>query len=60
MHISEHLDTLACPLCKGKLDVTPECGKLLCRRCDLGFRIKEGIPLLLADAAEKTLPAKSC
>lgn len=54
MQISQHLDTIACPLCKGVLNAAAEGSKLVCHRCKLAFPVKEGIPLLLADAAEKT------
>ena len=47
------LETIACPFCKGKLDPAKDCDKLLCQHCNLAFPVKEGIPLLLVDAAEK-------
>jgi len=53
MMTEELLETVACPLCKGKLDLLPDGNKLLCHHCDLAFPVKDGIPQLLADAAEK-------
>jgi len=47
----ELLDLLACPKCKGALTLTPEESELRCEACRLGFRIDDGIPILLVDEA---------
>ena len=47
----ELLDLLACPKCKGALTLTPEESELRCDRCRLGYRIEDGIPILLIDEA---------
>lgn len=53
MHPLKDLNILACPLCKGRLNASPEGSALLCSCCNLAFPVKGGIPLLLVDAAEK-------
>jgi uncharacterized protein YbaR (Trm112 family) len=47
----ELLDILACPKCKGGLQLTPEESELRCEACRLSYRIDEGIPILLIDEA---------
>jgi uncharacterized protein YbaR (Trm112 family) len=49
------LDILACPLCKGKLELNAEeekdgeiaAGSLRCTKCDTSYPITQGIPNLL-------------
>jgi len=49
------LDILACPLCKGDLDLVVEeegdeeiiTGKLICGKCKIEYPIEEGIPNML-------------
>jgi uncharacterized protein YbaR (Trm112 family) len=51
----ELMDILACPVCKGKLELEVDkedkaeiiTGSLYCRRCDLHYPISDGIPNLL-------------
>ncbi len=50
---SEFLEMLACPGCKGELVLTPDETELRCERCRLGFRIEDGIPILLLDEATR-------
>jgi len=45
------LDILACPSCKA--DVKEEKGKIVCTKCGLKFPIRDGIPVMLVDEAEK-------
>ncbi len=47
------LDVLACPKCKA--DVTLEGEKLICQnpQCGLRYPIRNGIPVMLIDEAEK-------
>jgi len=47
----ELLDILACPKCKGDLEMTPDETELRCMKCRLGFRIDDGIPILLLEEA---------
>jgi uncharacterized protein YbaR (Trm112 family) len=45
------LAILACPKCKGDLEYTGE--KLVCRACALAYPIRDDIPIMLIDEAEK-------
>lgn len=47
------LDILACPKCKGDLEYDEKNQKLLCRKCKLAYPIKDDIPVMLIDEAEK-------
>jgi hypothetical protein len=49
----ELLDILACPKCKGELEYDQENEKLICHKCRLKYKIKDGIPIMLIDEAEK-------
>jgi uncharacterized protein YbaR (Trm112 family) len=49
----ELLDILACPQCKGDLDYDQENQKLTCPACRLRYPIKDDIPIMLIDEAEK-------
>jgi uncharacterized protein YbaR (Trm112 family) len=52
--ISEELLTiLACPACRGNLELDAEGVALLCRSCNLVFPVRYGIPVLLVDQAER-------
>ena len=47
------LEILACPKCKSKIKF--EGGKIICQgpSCGLRFPVKDGIPVMLIDEAEK-------
>jgi len=47
----ELLDIVACPKCKGSLDLTADETELRCERCRLSYRIDDGIPILLLEEA---------
>jgi len=47
----ELLEILACPSCKG--DVELKNNKIICLQCGLKYPIKDGVPILLVDEAEK-------
>jgi len=49
----ELLDILACPACKG--DVTYQCddAKIVCPTCNLAYPVRDEIPVMLIDEAEK-------
>jgi len=45
------LEVLACPKCKGDLELTGD--SLICSKCRLRYRIEDGIPIMLIDEAEE-------
>ncbi|MDQ3914916.1 MAG: Trm112 family protein [Actinomycetota bacterium] len=48
------LEILACPNCRGDLEYLERAGVLVCRgRCGYRYPIRDGIPVLLVDEAEK-------
>jgi len=47
------LEILACPICKGDLTYREKDQKLVCEKCRLKYPIKNDIPIMLADQAEK-------
>jgi uncharacterized protein YbaR (Trm112 family) len=49
----ELLEILACPKCKGDLDYILEKNQLVCPHCRLIYPVKEDIPVMLIDEAEK-------
>jgi ubiquinone/menaquinone biosynthesis C-methylase UbiE/uncharacterized protein YbaR (Trm112 family) len=46
-------DLLACPSTGGPLEYDPAAGELLSRRAGLAFPVRDGIPVLLPDAARR-------
>jgi len=49
----ELLDILACPKCKGDVRLTDNRDGLICDACKLKYPIKDDIPVMLTDEAEK-------
>lgn len=49
----ELLEILACPKCKGELELTAKQDGLVCRACKLVYRIEDDIPIMLIDEAQK-------
>ena len=47
----ELLAILACPKCKGELQLAPEQDGLICQACRLKYLIKDEIPIMLIDEA---------
>ncbi len=47
----ELLDILACPKCKGDVQLTELQDGLVCRQCKLVYPIKDDIPVMLVDEA---------
>ena len=47
----ELLKIIACPKCKGEVELSPERNALICERCRLVYEIREGIPIMLIDEA---------
>ncbi len=45
------LSILACPACKGNVDYQD--GKIVCLQCGRKYPVKDGIPVLLVDEAQK-------
>lgn len=51
---AELLAILACPKCKGDLRLTENGDGLVCDACKLKYPVKDDIPVMLIDEAEKT------
>jgi uncharacterized protein YbaR (Trm112 family) len=47
------LEILACPSCKGDLIYDGENQKLVCEKCRLKYPIRDDIPIMLLDQAER-------
>ncbi|TDF42031.1 Trm112 family protein [Alteromonadaceae bacterium M269] len=47
------LDILACPICKGKLQLNDKTNELICRFDRLAFPISDNIPVMLESEARK-------
>ncbi|OZI48509.1 Trm112 family protein [Bordetella genomosp. 4] len=48
---SRLLDTLVCPLCKGRLDYDRPQAELTCRADRLAYPVRDGIPVMLESEA---------
>ncbi len=48
----ELLEVLACPKCKGKVELVNDGAALECRASRLRYAITDGIPVMLIDEAE--------
>ena len=54
MAISEELlKILVCPKCKGDIKLTPKEDGFICENCKLKYPIRDGIPVMLIEEAEK-------
>lgn len=49
----ELLDILACPKCKGDIRLNESQDGLICDHCKLLYHIKDDIPIMLIEEAEK-------
>lgn len=49
----ELLKILACPKCKGDLEYDKQKEKLTCHVCRLRYSVKDDIPIMLIEEAEK-------
>lgn len=45
------LSILACPACQGDVKLKEE--KIVCRQCGRKYPVKNGVPIMLVDQAEK-------
>lgn len=46
-------EALVCPQCRGTLKEDEAGSRLLCEKCQLAFRVEDGIPIMLIEEAEK-------
>lgn len=52
MAINKQLkEILACPKCKGRVEIHEDRQEILCWQCLLVYRIEEDIPIMLIDEA---------
>ena len=49
----ELLDIIACPKCKGPVELTEKENGLVCNTCKLLYEIRDDIPIMLIDEAKK-------
>ncbi|MCD6487466.1 MAG: Trm112 family protein [Syntrophobacterales bacterium] len=47
----ELLEILACPKCKGDIRLNKDESGLICDKCKLMYKIRDGIPVMLIDEA---------
>jgi len=52
------LQWLVCPQCKGTVQLQDD-DKLLCEACALRYPVRDGLPVMLIDEAEKVETATS-
>ncbi len=48
----ELLSILACPKCKGEVELDEKMGGLVCKNCALLYEIRDGIPIMLIEEAK--------
>ncbi|MBD3237621.1 MAG: Trm112 family protein [Candidatus Eisenbacteria bacterium] len=53
----ELLQILVCPACKGELRYEADAQRLVCPACRLAYGIKDDIPNMLIEEAEKLSPS---
>jgi len=54
----ELLDILACPQCKGPVELNTEQNGIICRTCQLLYEIRNDIPIMLIDEAKPLIETK--
>ena len=53
MSIAQELkEILACPKCKGELEFREDRQEIVCKACQLVYRIEDDIPVMLVDEAK--------
>jgi uncharacterized protein len=55
---AELLEILACPNCRGDVDYIEAEEIIVCRSCGYRYPVRDGIPVMLIDEAEKPPPGK--
>ena len=50
------LDILACPICKGPLQLSKDKTELISKGAGVAYPIRDGIPIMWADQARKIEP----
>jgi len=45
-------EILACPKCKGELEFREDRQEIVCKACQLVYRIEDDIPVMLVDEAK--------
>ena len=50
---NELLKIIACPRCKGTVQASESGERLVCKACGLAYPVREGIPVMLIEDAEK-------
>ncbi len=48
----ELLDIIACPQCKGKVELAEDQQALLCQSCQLSYAIRDNIPIMIIEEAQ--------
>ncbi|WP_446010874.1 Trm112 family protein [Candidatus Electrothrix sp.] len=48
----ELLDIIACPQCKGSVELRNDKNVLLCHTCQLAYAIRDGIPIMIIEEAK--------
>ncbi len=48
----ELLEMLRCPMDRGQSRLAPDGDRLVCQRCGLRFRVRDGLPNMVAEEAE--------
>lgn len=46
------LSIMACPKCRGDIELTESGDFVFCSPCSLKYRVEEGIPVMLLDESE--------
>ncbi len=49
----ELLEILACPKCKQEIELSSDENWLICKKCKLKYPIKDEIPVMLIEEAQK-------
>ena len=49
----ELLDILVCPSCRGEVEYRQEEEVIVCKKCGLRYPVRDDIPVMLIDEAEK-------
>ena len=52
----EFLEILACPACKGEVRLDERSERIVCQACGRRYPIRDGIPVMLIDEAERPSP----